>query len=231
MSVKPLPKQDVPGQKLNSQPGNSWSSEAHELARQARSANILKLAPLIRKLQRISGHRKRECINFVLSHIDDKSRLTSWTDSDIDRVRELAPTLTTEEIAKKIGRSSESIRCMCKRNRIRLRDIRCDVFSISFVAAILHVRHQDVRIWIDQGWLEANIIYTGRRKRYQISPEALQKCLRIHKDKLRILSMNAFRAYCDYCFVPKHTIDEQLLQVRQAKREQTAFDLSREEQE
>jgi hypothetical protein len=43
--------------------------------------------------------------------------------------------------------------------------------------------------------------------------------------------MNAFRAYCDYCYVPKHTIGEQLLQVRQAKREQTAFDLSLEEQE
>ena len=231
MPVNPLPKQNVSGQKLNSHPETSWSDEAHELARQAKSANILKLAPMIRKLQRISGHRKRECINFILSHMDEKSRLTNWTDNDIDGVRELAPALTTEEIAKKIGRTAESIRCMCKRNGIRLREIRCDVFSISFVAAILHVRHRDVRFWIDQGWLEANITYTDRRKHYQISPEALQKCLRIHKDKLRILSLNAFRAYCDYCYVPKHTIGEQLLQVRQAKREQTAFDLSLEEQE
>jgi len=68
---------------------------------------------------------------------------------------------------------------------------------------------------------------------YKITPEVLQKCLRVHLDQLQkrhVRSAPIIRVFREYCYVPKHTDGEQLLKVREAKREQAAFDLSLEEQ-
>jgi hypothetical protein len=49
----------------------------------------------------------------------------------------------------------------------------------------------------------------------RVSPQVLQRCFR---------SSNILAVFQQYCYVPKHTIGEQLLQVREAKREQAAYD-------
>ncbi|HTF72142.1 MAG TPA: hypothetical protein VK638_56685 [Edaphobacter sp.] len=61
----------------------------------------------------------------------------------------------------------------------------------------------------------------------EISPDALQKCLRTHLDELQkrnIRSAAILSVFREYCYTPKHTIGEQLLQVREAKREQEAYE-------
>ena len=62
---------------------------------------------------------------------------------------------------------------------------------------------------------------------YKISPEALQRCLREHLSDLQkrnIRRASILAVFQQYCYVPKHTVGEQLLQVREAKREQAAYD-------
>ena len=107
-----------------------------------------------------------------------------------------------------------------------LRDIRCDLFSVESLATVLRVRKSEIVHWIEQGWLEATIGSRGKRHFYIITPEALTKLYKQHQpDLLRrgIRNQALFEAYLQYCFSPKHTIGEQLLDVRRDKRERAAF--------
>jgi hypothetical protein len=57
-------------------------------------------------------------------------------------------------------------------------------------------------------------------------PEALSALYKNHLEDLlkrRIPNHSLFEAYVQYCFSPKHTTGEQLLEVRRDKREREAF--------
>jgi hypothetical protein len=148
-------------------------------------------------------------------------------EEEIDQVRELLVANSFEEVAKKIGRSPSSVKHLCSRLGIRSRELRCDLFSVTGLAAAMHVRKAEILFWIEQGWLEAVREDDGRPSSYKISPEALQRCLREHLSDLQkrnVRSANILAVFQQYCYVPKHTVGEQLLQVREAKREQAAYE-------
>jgi len=84
----------------------------------------------------------------------------------------------------------------------------------------------EVVFWIEQGWLQASIACRGKRRSYTISPEALMSLYKQHHaDVLKrgIPNKALFEAYVQYCFSPKHTVGEQLLDVRRDKRERAAY--------
>jgi hypothetical protein len=115
---------------------------------------------------------------------------------------------------------------MLNRNDLNLREIRCDLFSVESLAIALHVRKAEVIFWIEQGWLQASIVCRGKRRSYTITPEALMSLYKQHHaDVLKrgIPNQALFEAYVQYCFSPKHTVGEQLLDVRRDKRERAAF--------
>jgi hypothetical protein len=91
----------------------------------------------------------------------------------------------------------------------------------------MHVRKAEIVFWIDQGWLEVTKEGQGRTVAYLMSTEALQHCLCEHWQDLQkrnIRSSTIFAVFHQFCYVPKHTVGEQLLQVREAKREQAAYE-------
>jgi hypothetical protein len=115
---------------------------------------------------------------------------------------------------------------MLKRNHLSLREIRCDLFSVESLASALRVRKAEVVFWIEQGWLQASIACRGKRKSYTITPEALMSLYKQHHGdvlKRGIPNQALFEAYVQYCFSPKHTVGEQLLDVRRDKRERAAY--------
>jgi len=84
----------------------------------------------------------------------------------------------------------------------------------------------EVVFWIEQGWLQASIACHGKRRSFVITPEALMSLYKHHHSdvlKRGIPNQALFEAYVQYCFSPKHTIGEQLLEVRRDKRERAAF--------
>ncbi|HTF61376.1 MAG TPA: hypothetical protein VK638_01550 [Edaphobacter sp.] len=91
----------------------------------------------------------------------------------------------------------------------------------------MHVRKQEIYYWIEHGWLEATRIEQNNSVSYKISPEALYK-MPTHASgqasKTKHSSAAILQVFREYCYVPKHTIGEQLLQVREAKREQEAYE-------
>lgn len=206
-----------------------WSQEAFAMAAEAKVLSGHKLEQLVVRLQRHSGRSKETCWRFIIQHglkrnVDHRR----WTDAEVETLREELVKHSIEEVARKMKRTPQAIRSILKRNQLSVRDIRCDLFSLESLATALHVGTAEIRFWIDQGWLPADVQTKGGRKSYTITPEGLMQLYKHHhRDVLRrgIPNQSLFEAYTQYCFSPKHTVGEQLLTVRRDKRERQAFSL------
>jgi hypothetical protein len=204
-----------------------WSPKAKEMAAEAKVLAGSKLEQLVVRIQRHTGRPKDTCWRFVIQYgIKAKPEYRRWTDPEFELVREELVKGTVEQVAKKLNRTPKAIRNMLRRNQLSLRDIRCDLFSVESLATVLRVRKSEIVHWIEQGWLEASVGSRGKRHFYIITPEALTKLYKHHQHDLLkrgIRNQALFEAYLQYCFSPKHTVGEQLLDVRRDKRERAAF--------
>jgi hypothetical protein len=204
-----------------------WSAEAMAIAAQAKVLSGHKLEQLAVRLQRHSGRPKEACWRLIIQHgIKGRQDYRRWTEAEFETVREELVKRTIEEVAKKVNRTPKAIRNMLKRNQLSLREIRCDLFSVESLASALRVRKAEVVFWIEQGWLQASIACRGKRRSYTITSEALMSLYKQHHaDVLKrgIPNQALFEAYVQYCFSPKHTVGEQLLDVRRDKRERAAY--------
>jgi len=214
---------------IQSLPGlpSRWGSEAIALAQQARVLSGSKLAQLVRRLQRQSGRTQEECWRFVIKYgIKSEVDHRRWQQEELDEARELLTKYSVEEVAKRLNRSAKALRNALHRRQLRVREIRCDCFSLESLAQVLHVRRSEIASWIEHGWLQATITKQGNRASYRITPEALSALYKHHLQDLlkrRIPNHSLFEAYVQYCFSPKHTTGEQLLEVRRDKREREAL--------
>jgi len=204
-----------------------WSAEAMAMAAQAKVLSGSKLEQLVVRLQRHSGRPKEACWRFIIQYgIKGQQDHRRWTETEFEVVREELVKRSIEEVARKVNRTPKAIRNMLKRNHLSLREIRCDLFSVESLANALRVRKAEVVFWIEQNWLQASVADQGKRRFYIITPEALKDLYRHHHGDLikrGIRNQSLFEAYVEYCFAPKHTIGEQLLDVRRDKRERAAF--------
>jgi hypothetical protein len=204
-----------------------WSAEAMAMAAQAKVLSGHKLEQLAVRLQRHSGRPKEACWRLIIQHgIKGRQDYRRWTEAEFETVREELVKRTIEEVAKKVNRTPKAIRNMLKRNQLSLREIRCDLFSVESLASALRVRKAEIVFWIEQEWLQASIACRGKRRSYTITPEALMSLYKQHHaDVLKrgIPNQALFEAYVQYCFFPKHTVGEQLLDVRRDKRERAAY--------
>jgi hypothetical protein len=204
-----------------------WSAEALALAAQAKVLSGNKLEQLVVRLQRHTGRSREACWRFLIQYgIKGKVDHRRWTDEEIDWVREELVKQSVEEIARKLKRTPKSVRTMLHRNRLHVREIRCDLFSVESLASALHIGNAEVLFWIKQGWLDATITTQGKRPSYSITVDALANVYKHHlADLLKrgLRNQSLFEAYLQYLHSPKHTIGEQLLDVRRDKRERAAF--------
>ena len=186
-----------------------------------------KLEQLVVRLQRHSGRPKEACWRFIIQYgIKGQQDHRRWTETEFEIVREELVKRSIEEVARKVNRTPKAIRNMLNRSDLSLREIRCDLFSVESLASALGVRKTEVIFWIERGWLQASIACRGKRRSYTITPEALMSLYKQHHaDVLKrgIPNKALFEAYVQYCFSPKHTVGEQLLDVRRDKRERAAY--------
>jgi len=204
-----------------------WSPEALALAAQAKVLSGNKLEQLVVRLQRHTGRTREACWRFVIQYgIKGKVDHRRWTEEEIEVVREELVKRSVEEIARKLNRTPKSVRSMLQRNGFHVREIRCDLFSVESLARALRVRKAEIHFWIKQGWLQAAVNTEGKRHSYSITPESLKHAYSHHlTDLLKrgIPNQSLFEAYVQYVHSPKHTVGEQLLDVRRDKRERAAF--------
>jgi hypothetical protein len=215
--------------KTVSKTNRGWGPEAFSLALQARVLSGEKLDQLVRRLQRNTGNSREACWRFVIQHgLKGRVEHRRWTEEEIDEARELLAKHSVEEVAKKLKRTAKALRCVLHRNDLSVRDIRCDCLSVEAIARVLHVRREEVLFWIKEGWLPATSQSQGKRRNYVITPEAFAHLYKKHLHDLlgrrRLSNLSLFEAFYQYCYVPKHTVGEQLLDVRRDKRERAAYE-------
>ena len=115
------------------------------MALQARVLSGNKLEQLVIRLQRHTGKSKEACWRFVIQHgLKAKTEYRRWTEAEIDTLREDLVKKSVEEVAKKLNRSPKAIRIVLRRNQVSLREIRCDLFSVESLSAVLHVRKAEI---------------------------------------------------------------------------------------
>jgi hypothetical protein len=204
-----------------------WSAEAMALVAQAKVLSGNKLERLVVRLQCLTGRSKDKCWRYVIQYgIKEAVDHRRWTEGEIDVVREELVKHSIEEVAKKVNRTPKAIRSLLQRHGLSVREIRCDRFSIESLSIALRVRKTEIHFWIRQGWLQATVDRRGRKPSYIITPEALTLLYKNHlPELLRRGNPNQplFEAYLQYCFSPKHTVGEQLLDVRRDKKERASY--------
>ena len=204
-----------------------WSREAKQLVVQARVLSGDKLLELLGRLQRMTGQSKDACWRFIRQQgLKRGVSHRRWSNDEFEQLREHLAAHPLSVVAQKLGRSEESIRSILARNGLSVRSIRCDLFSVESLASVLHVGRREVLAWIDRGWLPTSVEIRGKVRYYAITPEGLHHLYRIHlSDLMRrgLPSRTLFEAYLQYCHAPKHTVGNQLLDVRGDKKEREAY--------
>ena len=206
------------------------NQEALTIAAQAKVLSGSKLEQLVERLQRRTGHTKAACWRFIIQY-GLKGRLDHrrWTDEELETLREGLVKFSLEEMAAKLHRTPNALRRKLGREGYNLRDIRCDLFSVDSLACAVRVQRSQVLFWIERGWLPATVGRRGQKNQYTITPDALTYLYKNHlQDVLKhgVPNQALFEAYVQYCYSPKHTVGEQLLNVRRDKRERVAYEQS-----
>ena len=152
-----------------------WGPDAIALAIQARVLSGHKLDQLVRRLQRQTGRSREACWRFVLqTGLNSRDEHRRWTEEEIESLREQLASHSVEETASILGRSANAIRCKLRRHDLKVKEIRCDCFSVEALARTLRVRKSEIHAWIEAGWLEATTQLAGKRLTHIITPEAFR---------------------------------------------------------
>lgn len=204
--------------------------EALAIAAQAKVLSGNKLEQLVVRLQRQTGQPKEACWRFVIQYgLKGRHDHRRWTDEEFETLREGLVKFSLEEMAAKLNRSPKALRGKLGREGYNLREIRCDLFSLNSLARAIRVQRSQVLSWIEKGWLPATVGKRGRKNHYTITPESLTYLYKNHlQDVLKrgVPNQSLFEAYVQYCYSPKHTVGEQLLNVRRDRRERAAYEES-----
>lgn len=101
--------------------------------------------------------------------------------------------------------------------------IRKDGFTKYSLAALLHIRAEEIQRWIDKGWLAARVEGTEKMPRTVITADDFAAFCKKHQKAVIGNRLNSARMEFvrTFVFPPSHG---ELLPVREAKKEQAAYD-------
>lgn len=113
---------------------------------------------LISKLVEISGNPRDACLRFLRRlGVAEKRSYRGWTTREQQRLIELMEDVTVEEAARILRRPPASVRSMLHRLGFGARQNR-EWFTVSLLAQTLHISRDEVRKWVDRGWLPCRVV-------------------------------------------------------------------------
>ncbi len=113
---------------------------------------------ILSKLVQISGNPRDACLRFLRRHgVAEKRSYRGWTTREQQRLIELMDDVPVEEAARVLRRPAASVRSMLHRLGLGVRQSR-EWFTVSLLAQTLHVGRDEVRKWVDWGWLQCRTV-------------------------------------------------------------------------
>jgi hypothetical protein len=142
-----------------------WSDEARQLVADHRrrierigSNRGSDKEQILSKLVQISGNPRDACLRFLRRlGVAEKRSYREWTTREQQRLVELMDEVPVEEAARLLRRPPASVRSMLHRLGLGVRQSR-EWFTISLLAQVLHISRDEVRKWVDRGWLQCRVI-------------------------------------------------------------------------
>jgi hypothetical protein len=200
-----------------------WSKEARDLVKSNLNAQGSEVSELIVSLVSLSGNPSDACRRFARQlGLQSKRRHQEWTGSERQRLLRLISRHSVREVAALMRRSEFSI----YQALLRLgagSAARKDGFTKYSLAKLLHVRPEEIERWIDNGWLAARVEGTERMPRTFIAADDFAAFCKRHKKAVVGNRINQERMEF-IRFIACPPSHAELLPVRDAKKEQAAYD-------
>lgn len=109
-------------------------------------------------LVQISGNPRDACLRFLRRlGVAEKRSYREWTTREQQRLIELIDNVPVEEAARILRRPPASVRSMLHRLGLGVRQSR-EWFTVSLLAQALHIGRDEVRKWVDRGWLRCRVV-------------------------------------------------------------------------
>lgn len=113
---------------------------------------------IVLELVRISENPRDACLRFLRRHgVAEKRSYREWTTREQQRLVELMNDVPVEEAARVLRRPPASVRSMLHRLGLGVRQSR-EWFTVSLLAQALHIGRDEVRKWVDRGWLQCRFV-------------------------------------------------------------------------
>jgi hypothetical protein len=179
---------------------------------------------LVNRLVEVSGNPRGACWRFARqAGLATKQTHRPWTKAEQQRLLDLIAVHPLHEVTLLLRRSSASVRSMLHRLGVTAR-MGQDWFTKSTLSEALHVRADEVKKWIDRGWLKCRIVQMGPLNLNQevIDAEDFCEFCKRHRAAIigRRLNSDRLSFVQTFVFPPSHM---ELLPVREAKKEQAAY--------
>ena len=113
---------------------------------------------ILLRLAEISGNPRDACLRFLRRFgVSDRRSYREWTTREQQRLIELMDDVPVEEAARVLRRPPASVRSMLHRLGLGVRQSR-EWFTVSLLAQALHIGRDEVRKWVDRGWLQCRVV-------------------------------------------------------------------------
>ena len=168
---------------------------------------------LVAQLVQLSGNPRDACLRFLRRlGLVEKRSYREWTTREQQRLIELIDDVPVEEAARILRRPPASIRSMLHRLGLGVRQSR-EWFTVSLLAQALHVGRDEVRKWVDRGWLQCRVVQSQSVKVQIIDAEDFCSFVKNHGREVigNRLSYEGLAFVRDYVFPRSHA---DLLEVR-----------------
>lgn len=201
-----------------------WSKEARELVRSNLQVRGPDAKNLITNLVELSGNPRDACIRFAHQlGLRAKRTYNKWPQQEQQRLLRLMELYSVREAARRMLRSEFAVYAMLRRMGASA-TMGQDGFTKYSLAALLHVRPEEIQKWIEKGWLSSHVEGTENLPRVVISGDDFANfCKRYQKLVVgNRLSLDRLEFVRNFVFAPSHA---ELLPVREAKKECAAYEL------
>jgi hypothetical protein len=197
-----------------------WSDEARQLAADHRQW-IEKIGRqrgsdrevILTKLMQISGNPRGACLRYLRRlGAAEKRSYRGWTTRERQRLVELIDDIPVEEAARVLRRPPASVRSMLHRLGLGVRQSR-EWFTVSMLAQALRISRDEVRKWVDRGWLHCRFVQAQSVKVQIIDADDFCSFVKIYGREVigNRLSYEGLVFVRDYVFPRSHA---DLLSVR-----------------
>ena len=148
---------------------------------------------LVSKLVEVTGNPRDACFRFVRRFgIAARPNYREWTEADEGQLLNLVVLHPPSEVAKIMCRSTRAVRSMLHKLGASAQTSR-NWFTKFSLASALHTRADEVQRWIDQGWLKARVVDTGKVEKVIIDPDDFAHFCRQYRDAAMGRRFNAER--------------------------------------